>query len=895
MFKKINALILSLAMAAFYVTVFSAPITASAQEAEPDRLSYALQIVNRKDADKTVTRGDAAGIVARLLGYKDDMMESGDVFADVSESNENAKAIYTAHKLGIISGTEQSVFEPSANVTWEQLAKMIVVGLGYGERAEHYGGFPSGYLLVASELKLDKNVTIENREKITGRTAAQIAENALKATVHPYTNIVYNPHVSLLYQMFRLEKYSGVVTGVPAASYTPNSYAENENDVYINDVRYLKGDSSVADMIGYGIDFYVVDDQSDPQTVVFAEKRRHREQIIDLENIKKVSVDRKSISIEYYASESARRAVTAQLTFENTGLIYNGMYTDITKTEEDFLDFSDGSVKLIDYNDDGKWDFIVVERITTARVKTYSNTTKTLTFEYDVEIGGRMTNSLDLTSYDIVTFDDNLSFATLKVGDVLEIRLPKNDTFAQKVIYINADNRVIREELSQIKTKDGKTCITAGGQDYEFSDDYAAFAKEMLSSLQLGVEYTMYLTKSGKIAYVTPHMEEERVYGYLVGLAQGLFDSVTMRVYMDDGKFHVLELADRVQVYRDGVYEGSKSPLKATEDLFIGGSFDKSKAQLIRFMPDRNAKVSVIEFAQNPVGSDEAIESYKEGKFVMSRSKFNGTYYHISRIVYGDKGPEFPLPSTSICFTVPTNPDELNDEKNFSVVGYSGQRSSVMMDTYNEDAMGIPGIVVKYSGVDKYQDFTVNSPIVVVSEISNCIDENGEPCEMLTDASGNKYLAKKEDNIFRDQTTGEALKPGDVVQIGTTKAGYVQFVELVFFTDPSAPNGYGYPYSDPTGHARDLSTNIISSGAFDAERITVSGYVADINDAFIKIRNAAGDTAYFKCDGDWHPLYTVYTGRDNIVSEKIGQINIGDFVVFRCTFSDTQEFIRYIK
>ncbi|MBE5039397.1 S-layer homology domain-containing protein [Ructibacterium gallinarum] len=892
MFKKLNALILTFAMLIGCCIVFSAPDIVKA-ETEPDGLAYALHITEKKDANQAVTRGDAAGIVIRLLGYDADSIGVEQIFDDVSESHTNAAAIYTAAKLGIISGTEHSIYEPNENVTYEQFIKMVVIALGYEEMAEDLGGYPYGYTTVASRLDLDQSIVLENTEKLEVKTVSQIAENALHAIVFSGTNAIGEEGVTLLYKAFQLEQYSGVVTAIYGASYTPNSYADTEDDVYINDQRYKKGEESgVDDLLGCYVDFYVKEADTEMSTVVFAKKTAGREQEIDPQNVSQVSVDRNEMCISYYKSADSNRIETETLPLEKTSLVYNGFYTDITKSEEDLLDFSDGSIKLIDYNEDRVWDFLVIEQLTTVVVKTYSNTTQSLSFEYPVELGVVSTQTLDFTKYDTVIFEDDLSYSTLKLGDVLEIWLPKNDVFETKVIRLGVSDNIVRGELTEKKNVD-KKCVVIDGQTYEFSDDYNAYAPSTFDNLQPGVEYTMYLTTSGKIAYIVNHLNEERVYGYLTNMAIGTFGSVTMKVLMEDGMFHTLDFADKVRVYRDGVDEGSKTPLQATEGFFVNGFFDKNQAQLIRFRPDRDSKVCVIEFAQNELGFDAAMEGHMDGKFIKSRSKFTGTYFNYSQIVYTDNGPEFPFPSTTVCFTVPSDPADFDDEKNFKVGGYTGQRNLVTVDTYNDDAAGVPEIIVRYGSVDVREEFPINSPIAVITDIVQCLDSEGELCDKMTDAMGNSYLAKAEDKVFVDQSTGEPLKRGDVVQVGTTKGGYVQFVDMIFFHDSDAPNGYGYTYTNPSTHARNMADMVIASGALDSERICASGYLTALTSEYIRIQNAAGEDAVFKCSGNNHYLFTV-SERGDIVEERIDQANIGDYVVVRCTLSNLQEVVRYV-
>lgn len=890
--RKINSFIIVISLVLGYFTFVSAVSKASA-ETETDGLAYALHIAEKKDAEKLLTRGNAAGMVIRLLGYDEEMLESGQIFDDVSESDKNAAAIYHAAELGIIASG--SLYEPDKTITYEQFYKMVVAALGYTEQAEYYGGYPYGYARIASDLKLNRNVYYNDSNLLTVNTAAKIVENALDAVKLPQTGIIEKGQDKLLYKAFRLEKYRGLVTAAYMSSFTPNSYAQGEDDVYINDTHYKKGESGIENMLGYYVDFYVRDDSEEIKTVVFAKKRDYNELQISPEDISKVKVNRNGIELSYYKSEKSNREVTEKLLFASASLIYNGFYTDITRNGDDLFDFKDGGIKLVDNDNDKVWDFVIIEHLTTAVVKTYSSTTKTLAFEYEIELGAVDAGILDFTKYDTVLFEGKTNYSNIMPGNVLEICLPKNDVFPDKVIRLDLSDRIMRSELEQKISDDGTIYMYMDGDCYELSDDYAAYAKDAFEGVHPGVEYTVYLTKSGKIAYIINHLDDERVYGYLTYMSLSRKDDITMRVYMDDGKFHLFEFTEKVRIFRDGEDKGYNKRINVTDGLFAGGEFDRSNAQLIRFRPNRDSKVDLIEFAENPLGAEAAAEGNMYGKFIKSRSKFTGTYYHMSQVMYTAKGPEFPLPPNTICYSVPSDPSEFGDERNFSVGGYGGQRAEITVDTYNDSEIGSPGIIVKYGSVDKYQDFAVNTSIAVVQKVENAAGFDGEICDKMTDSMGNTYFAKKEDNVFSDKITGEKLKRGDVVQIGTTKAGYVQFVEMIFFMDSSSPNGYGYTYTDPSSHIRNSSDMVISCGVFDSERICASGYLTAITPQYIKIRNEAGEEAVFKCYDKEHYLYTVYTDSKVIINEKLDQINIGDYIVVRCTFSNLQEVVRYVR
>lgn len=197
MIRKLSAVILTLVLLLGCADCCLGKSVVYAAE-KPDGIAYALNIVKETDTDKTLTRGEAAGIAVRLTGYDGGGFEGGAVFEDVSENDANAGEIYAAYMLGIISMPDDGMFEPKKSVTYTQFVKMVVEALGYGERAVQLGGYPIGYCMVAAELKLDKNIEIGDGEKVLVNTAAVIAENALNVKLPEKRNINEGKDMTLL-------------------------------------------------------------------------------------------------------------------------------------------------------------------------------------------------------------------------------------------------------------------------------------------------------------------------------------------------------------------------------------------------------------------------------------------------------------------------------------------------------------------------------------------------------------------------------------------------------------------------------------------------------------------------------------------------------------------------
>ncbi len=131
-----------------------------------------------------ITRAEFSKIICETImcGEGND---SG-AFIDVSENHWARKYIYAAKNLGIINGTSATTFSPDANITYEQAIKMIVASLGYTKEAEAKGGYPNGFIAVATELGITESIYFNKTAYATRGNIAKLVRNAMNV---PYYNL----------------------------------------------------------------------------------------------------------------------------------------------------------------------------------------------------------------------------------------------------------------------------------------------------------------------------------------------------------------------------------------------------------------------------------------------------------------------------------------------------------------------------------------------------------------------------------------------------------------------------------------------------------------------------------------------------------------------------------
>ena len=107
--------------------------------------------------DATITRAEYAVIVCRLLGIEGSATGKCD-FTDAADHWATGY-IKMANQYGIVKGYGDGNFGPDDAVKYEEAVKMLVCALGYEPMAASKGGYPTGYIAVASQIGLLDSVS----------------------------------------------------------------------------------------------------------------------------------------------------------------------------------------------------------------------------------------------------------------------------------------------------------------------------------------------------------------------------------------------------------------------------------------------------------------------------------------------------------------------------------------------------------------------------------------------------------------------------------------------------------------------------------------------------------------------------------------------------------------
>lgn len=205
--------------------------------------------------DETVTRAQMASIIVRTLGYDSQAVSSAGstVFSDVAADHWASGYINVAQAQGIISGYGNGMFGPEDKVTYEQAVKMIVSALGYDLVAVQKGGYPTGYLAVASAEGITKNANGRVGDPAKRSSIAILVYNSLEVRLLDQSSWTTDgsdeykkTDKTILSDYLDVEKWEGVVTTVPYLDYASTGYDEKNQDITIDGFKsfYLNGVST---------------------------------------------------------------------------------------------------------------------------------------------------------------------------------------------------------------------------------------------------------------------------------------------------------------------------------------------------------------------------------------------------------------------------------------------------------------------------------------------------------------------------------------------------------------------------------------------------------------------------------------------------------------------------
>ena len=127
-----------------------------------------------------ITRAEVCTIIINMI--EDLNVSTSNKYFKDTKNHWASESIMKCRYMGIVNGYDENTFGPDDNITDEQIIKILVCLIGYGENAPYIGGYPNGYIEIAEGIGLLKSVSYKVGHQTNRGTLSQMIYNAFHIT-----------------------------------------------------------------------------------------------------------------------------------------------------------------------------------------------------------------------------------------------------------------------------------------------------------------------------------------------------------------------------------------------------------------------------------------------------------------------------------------------------------------------------------------------------------------------------------------------------------------------------------------------------------------------------------------------------------------------------------------
>lgn len=761
-FKRLISTAVAFVMAASVMSTAFAAIPSDVAGTEYEEAAQVLGVldimVGDKDTgtfrpDDTIIRSEGARVAISALGLQEvaEVTNGATKYPDVVSNHWANGYINVATDQGMVIGDDVGTFRPDDTISYAEMVTIMIRALGYEKMAESKGGYPTGYLVTASNIGLTKNVPGNGDEGITRGKVARLVFNGL--TIKLMEQVGYGSDVkyevvdkTLLYDYLDVEKITDQVKAVGSSAINGDSNLK-DSQIQIGDKIYNIANADVREILGFNVDAYVEKDGKTNEKnllVAIPVEGKNESVKIDADDIEEVINEESSKALRYWVNKDTDKNAKKATVATDAKVMYNGK----AGTFEDFKKIESGTITLLDSDTNGEYDIVFVNETVNYVVEEALTSTHKIVDKY-----GSKTLVLDPDdtniSFTIEKGSEFIGIENLKEWDVLTVTQSKDGSF----IHIEVSS----EKVSGTVTEKDDEKVYINGKGYKVAANYP-------NTISLNDEGTFYLDVQGKIAAVDADSRISSNYAYLnsIEMASGINKVLELELFTKDGKSLLLKSATKVKVNnsssvlaKEALETIGQDPQLITYELNSDGAVSK-----ITTAKDLNGKIDEDNFSKNMSLSDAVYKS-ASGKLVTSSSSVTVT-------------------DDTVIFDIPNGKTDTEDysirDKKFFI---NDDKYDVVVYDLSEDLSA--GVLVVTSSTG---DADESSSIAVVDKITKTQNEDGVDIEKLYAVQNGKTItvSTSETGVLVKKSGGEtvSLAQGDIIQYKTNVKGEIEKVTVLF-------------------------------------------------------------------------------------------------------------------
>ena len=761
-FKRLISTAVAFVMAASVMSTAFAAIPSDVAGTEYEEAAQVLGVLDIMVGDKdtgtfrpndTIIRSEGARVAISALGLQEvaEVTNGATKYPDVVSNHWANGYINVATDQGMVIGDDVGTFRPDDTISYAEMVTIMIRALGYEKMAESKGGYPTGYLVTASNIGLTKNVPGSDDEGITRGKVARLVFNGL--TIKLMEQVGYGSDVkyevvdkTLLYNYLDVEKITDQVKAVGSSAINGDSNLK-DTQIQIGDKIYNIANADVREILGFNVDAYVEKDGKTNEKnllVAIPVEGKNESVKIDADDIEEIINEESSKAVRYWVNKDTDKNAKKAAVASDAKVMYNGK----AGTFEDFKKIESGTLTLLDSDTNGEYDIVFINETVNYVVDEALTSTHKIVDKY-----GKKTLVLDPDdtniSFTIEKGSEFIGIKDLKEWDVLTVTQSKDNSF----IHIEVSS----EKISGTVTEKDNEKVYIDGKGYKVAANYP-------NTISLNDEGTFYLDVQGKIAAVDADSRISSNYAYLnsIEMASGINKVLELELFTKDGKSLLLKSAAKVKVNnsssvlaKDALEKIGKNPQLITYELNSDGAVSK-----ITTAKDLNGKIDEDNFSKN-MSLSEAVYKSASGKLVTSSSSVTVT-------------------DDTVIFDIPNGKTDTEDysirDKKFFI---NDDKYDVVVYDLSEDLSA--GVLVVTSSTG---DADESSSIAVVDKITKTQNDDGVDIEKLYAVQNGKAItiSTNETGVLVKKSGGEtvSLAQGDIIQYKTNVKGEIEKITVLF-------------------------------------------------------------------------------------------------------------------
>ena len=734
---------------------------------EPAQLLAALRIMVGDDdgafrLDDKIKRSEVAKMAVHALGLEDlaDSAKGESKFPDVSVNHWANGYINIATSQGLIEGDDNGNFRPNDSITYAEAMAIFVRALGYEVMAEDKGGFPNGYIVVAGNNGMTKNVQGSSNQAITRGNVAYLTSNSLEVKL--MERVGYGENASyevtdktLLKDKLKVTKLEGQVSAIPATSLEGESNLD-KGEIKIGDTIYETA-YNMNNLFGYNVEYYVKENKAGEDEVILALAKKEKNASIKIEAdlFEGITTKNEKKAIEYYEKEDATKSTISAIE-DNAKLIFNGKAAELSDENLNMKDKA-GNITMLDTDRNGIYDIVFVTSL------------------YNIVVDEVTSNGKIIDKYGAPTIklgdDENISYRILR--GLQEIKVSELKEFDVLSVAKSKDGELFDIVVSNEKVS-GK--ITGTDEDGVYiNGEHYKVAKNHEEVLKIGTEGTFYLDIEGKIAAVDNSVTASDNYGYLIrAYASEETETATFRIFTKEGKDLTFKSNEKIR-FNNLAKQNAEDVVK---ELVKDGVTQK---QLITYTTNSEGKITAIYTSKDNTATGAADDKNFTLDYKLDQAEFNQKLNKLGSIRLTEDTFIFDIQNDVDDYSIATL-DMFEDKQKYNVM---------VFDTTEE--FTAKAVVVTNA------EFNTNAEasIAVVKKVSDTINDNDEETQMLyalIDGKEVEIIAQSTGILVKGEN--QALENGDIIQYKTNDKGEIVKIRVLFDIDEKATEKTENPVED---------------------------------------------------------------------------------------------------